>query len=197
MAIETEHHPILSVIRERQSVREYVDRDLPDDVIKKIIAAGIQAPSALGLQPWQFVVVRDRSLMRQVSDYCKPILAEKIEGEPRNPGIDTFLAALRDPEYSIFYNAPVLVLVLGTREVVSSVIDCTLCAGSMLLAARALGLGSCWIGSATLAGQNPGLITALKVPDDSQIVAPLIFGYPAASLPPKPERREPRITWIP
>ena len=196
MAIETEHHPILSVIRERQSVREYADRDLPDEIIKDIIAAGIQAPSALGLQPWQFVVVRDRSLMRQVSDYCKPILAEKIEGEPRNPGIDTFLAALRDPEYSIFYNAPVLVLVLGAREVVSSVIDCALCAENMLLAAWALGLGSCWVGSAALIEQNPDLLAALKVPDDHQIVAPLIFGYPAP-LTPKLERREPRITWVP
>jgi nitroreductase len=196
MATDTEHHPIFSVIRERQSVRNYADRKVPDDSIRKVIAAGIQAPTALGLQPWQFVVVRDRDLMRKASDYCKPILVEKIEEEPRNPGTDIFLAALRDPEYSIFYNAPVLILVLGAREVVSSVIDCALCAENMLLAAWALGLGSCWVGSAALVGQNPDLLAALKVPDDHQIVAPLIFGYPAP-LPPKLERRKPRITRIP
>ena len=196
MATDAEHHQIFSVIRERRSVRNYTDREVPDESIQKIIAAGIQAPTALGLQPWQFVVVRDRDLMRQGSDYCKPILAEKIREEPRHPETEAFLAALRDPAYSIFYNAPVLVLVLGAREVVSSVIDCALCAENMLLAAWALGLGSCWVGSATLVEQNPRLLAALRVPDDHQIVAPLIFGYPALLLP-KPERREPLITWVP
>jgi nitroreductase len=195
MLTDIEPVEILTVIRERRSIRNYTNREVPETVLRTIIAAGVQAPTALGLQPWQFVVVRDRDLMRQASDYCKPILAEKI-GEESRPGTDEFLAALRNPDYSIFYNAPVLVLILGDREVVSSVLDCTLCAENMMLAAWALGLGSCWIGSATLIQQNPNLLAALKVPDDYQVVAPLIFGYPAPLLP-KPERREPRITWIP
>lgn len=195
MMTEAESIEIFSVIRERRSVRNYTDRELPDEALRAIIAAGIQAPTALGLQPWQFVVVRDRDLMQRASDYCKPILVEKI-GEESRPGTEEFLAALRNPEFNIFYNAPVLVLVLGAREVVSSVIDCALCAENMLLAAWALGLGSCWVGSATLVEQNPRLLAALRVPDDHQIVAPLIFGYPALLLP-KPERREPLITWVP
>lgn len=194
MVTDTEATGIFSVIRERRSVRNYTDRDVPDEALRAIIAAGVQAPNALGLQPWRFVVVKDRNLMRRASDYCKPILVEKI-GEESRPGMEGFLAALRDPGYSIFYNAPVLVLILGAREVVSSVLDCTLCAENMMLAAWALGIGSCWVGSAALVQQNPDLLAALRVPDDHQIVAPLIFGYPAP-LPPKPGRREPRITWI-
>lgn len=196
MLAGTTEHQILSLIRDRQSVRDYVDREIPVESIREIIAAGIQAPTALGLQPWRFVVVRDNDLIRRISDFCKPILVEKIEGEPSHPGTEFFLAALKDPEYSIFYGAPVLILVLGAREVISSVIDCTLCAENMLLAAWALGLGSCWVGSATLVEQSPELLEELKVPDDHQIVAPLIFGYPAA-LPPKSERRKPLIAWIP
>ncbi len=197
MVIGTSERQTLAVIQDRQSVRDYTDREVPDESIQKIIVAGTQAPTALGLQPWRFVVVRDRDLMRRISDYCKPVLAESIEGEPRYPGTEFFLAALKDPGYSIFYNAPVLILVLGAREVVSSVIDCALCAENMLLAAWALGLGSCWVGSATLVEQSPDLLTALKVPGDHRIVAPLIFGYPATPLPPKRERRDPLITWIP
>ena len=192
--MDTEATGIFSVIRERRSVRNYTDRDVPDEALRAIIAAGVQAPNALGLQPWRFVVVKDRNLMRRASDYCKPILVEK-NGEESRPGMAGFLAALRDPGYSIFYNAPVLVLILGAREVVSSVLDCTLCAENMMLAAWALGIGSCWVGSAALVQQNPDLLAALKVPDDHQIVAPLIFGYPAP-LPPKPGRHGPRITWI-
>ncbi|HOI59061.1 MULTISPECIES: nitroreductase [unclassified Methanoculleus] len=195
MMTEPETIGIFSVIRERRSVRNYTDREVPDEALRAIIAAGIQAPTALGFQPWQFVVVRDRDLMQRASDYCKPLLLEKIGAEPR-PGMEEFLAALENPEFSIFYNAPVLVLVLGARDAVSSVLDCTLCAENMMLAAWALGIGSCWVGAATLVEQNPGLRAALKVPDDHQVVAPLIFGYPAP-LPPKPARREPRIAWVP
>jgi nitroreductase len=65
----------------------------------------------------------------------------------------------------------------------------------MMLAAWALGIGSCWIGSAAIVEKNPALLAELKVPDGYRIVAPLVFGYPAG-LPPKPARREPLITWI-
>ncbi|MDK2916238.1 MAG: hypothetical protein PWR25_795 [Euryarchaeota archaeon] len=195
MMTEAESIEIFSVIRERRSVRNYTDRELPDEALRAIIAAGIQAPTALGLQPWQFVIVKDRALMRRASDYCKPILIEKIEEEGKS-GTEEFLAALKNPEFNIFYNAPVLILVLGAREAVSSFLDCALCAENMMLAAWALGIGSCWIGSAALIQQNPDLLAALKVPDNHQIVAPLIFGYPA-TLSPKPVRREPRITWVP
>ncbi|ABN57286.1 nitroreductase [Methanoculleus marisnigri JR1] len=192
---DTESIEIFAVIRERRSVRNYADRDVPDEALRAIIAAGIQAPTALGLQPWQFVIVKDRGLMQRVSDYCKPILIEKI-GEEARPGTEEFLAALKNSDFNIFYNAPVLILVLGAREAVSSVLDCALCAENMMLAAWALGIGSCWIGSAALVQQNPDLLAALKVPDDHQIVAPVIFGYPAP-LSPKAARREPRITWVP
>ena len=183
-----------SVIRERRSVRNYTDRDVPDAALRAIIAAGTQAPTALGLQPWRFVIVKDRALMQRVSDYCKPILIERI-GEEAGAGMEEFLAALKNPGFNIFYNAPVLVLVLGAREAVSSFLDCALCAENMMLAAWALGIGSCWIGSAALVQENPDLLTALKVPDDHQIVAPLIFGYPGP-LSPKAARREPRIDWV-
>lgn len=109
--------------------------------------------------------------------------------------MEEFLAALKNPGFNIFYNAPVLVLVLGAQNAISSFLDCALCAENMMLAAWALGIGSCWIGSAALVQENPDLLTALKVPDDHQIVAPLIFGYPGP-LSPKAARREPRIDWV-
>ncbi|WP_244987635.1 nitroreductase family protein [Methanoculleus chikugoensis] len=195
MMTDAESIEIFSVIRERRSVRNYTDRDVPDAALRAIIAAGIQAPTALGLQPWRFVIVKDRALMQRVSDYCKPILIERI-GAEGGTGMEEFLAALKNPGFNIFYNAPVLVLVLGAQNAISSFLDCALCAENMMLAAWALGIGSCWIGSAALVQENPDLLTALKVPDDHQIVAPLVFGYPAP-LSPKPVRREPRIDWVP
>ncbi len=92
MMTATEPIEIFSVIRERRSVRNYTDRAVPDEALRAIIAAGVQAPTALGLQPWQFVVARDRDLMQRASDYCKPILVEKV-GEESRPGTEEFLSA--------------------------------------------------------------------------------------------------------
>jgi nitroreductase len=194
MAIEGVADTVFSVITKRRSIRDYTDREVSDTTIREIIGAGIQAPNGLGFQPWRFVVVRNRDLMKQVSDYCKPILARSIEGVP-GPQVEAFLKMLKNDEYNIFYNASVLILVLGAQDTTTSFLDCTLCAENMMLAAWSLGLGSCWIGSAMPVQQNPGLLAELQVPDGYQIVAPLIFGYPGF-IPEKPGRRDPEIVWV-
>ena len=46
-------------IRKRRDIRSYIKKDVPDDVIKKIIEAGRLAPSAMNLQPWHFIVIKN------------------------------------------------------------------------------------------------------------------------------------------
>lgn len=185
---------VFRTIGERRSIREYDEREVPEEVIRRIIGAGVQAPTGLGVQPWRFSVVRDRKLMREVSDYCKAAMLANFE-ETTDENVQRFLSLLRQKEFNIFYNAPVLILVLGAVEDPMSTLDCTLCAENMLLAAWSLGIGSCWIGSAGVVQENPDLLERLAVPDGYGVVAPLIFGYPA-DVPGKPERREPDITWV-
>jgi len=186
---------VLECIRERTSIRKYAERPVPDNIIHSIIRAGIEAPTAMGLQPWRFVVIRDKGLIKRISDFCKGNLLESLEQYPPEHA-EPFRKVLRDPAYSIFFNAPVLIFVLGDDRCNQSVYDCTLCAGTMLLAASALGLGGCWMGSAEVVAENPALLDELQVPGHFRIVAPLIFGYPAAAQPKKPERRDPLLIWF-
>jgi nitroreductase len=186
---------VLECIRERKSIRKYADRPVPDNLIQSIIHAGIEAPTAMGLQPWRFVVIRDKGLMKRISDFCKGALLESLERYPPEHA-EPFRKVLRDPGYSIFFNAPLLIFVLGDDRCPQSGYDCTLCAGNMLLAASSLGLGGCWMGSAEVVAESPELLGQLRVPEHFRIVAPLIFGYPAVTQPKKPERREPFMVWI-
>jgi nitroreductase len=186
---------VLECIRERKSIRKYVDRPVPDNIIQSIIHAGIEAPTAMGLQPWRFVVIRDRGLMKRISDFCKSALLESLEQYPPEHA-EPFRNLLRDPGYSIFFNAPLLILVLGDDRCSQSGYDCTLCAGNMLLAASSLGLGGCWMGSAEVVAESTELLDQLRIPGHFRIVAPLIFGYPDVTQPKKPERREPYTVWI-
>jgi nitroreductase len=185
---------VFRTIGERRSIREYEEREVPEEVIRRLIDIGVQAPTGLGIQPWKFVVVRDKALMREVSDYCKAALIEDSEGTT-DENIQRFVSLLSQKEFNIFYNAPVLIAILGAVEDDMSAVDCTLCAENMMLAAWSIGIGSCWIGSASIVNEDPDLMERLAVPEEYDLVAPLIFGYPA-KVPEKPERREPDITWI-
>ncbi len=194
MAGEGDAEAVIGAINGRRSIREYEKRDLAEDAIRRIVDAGVQAPTGLGFQPWRFVVVRDRALMREVSDYCKTTMIATLEGT-EDERAQWFLSLLKQEDFNIFYNAPVLVLVFGAADDPMSSIDCTLCAENMMLAAWSLGVGSCWIGSASVVAQNPDLMERLQAPEGYNLVAQLIFGYPAA-VPEKPERREPDVTWV-
>lgn len=190
----TEVEMVLAVIRGRRSIRAYEGRPLDKEAVTAIIDAGVHAPTAMGLQPWRFIVVRDRGLMKQISDYCKPILRRMLEGATDETAV-RFRELLLREDFEIFYGAPVLVLVLGDEKNPSSTYDCTLCAGTMMLAAHAMGIGSCWIGAAGPVAGSPELMKTLKVPAGYEIIAPLIFGYPRER-PEMPERVEPEITWV-
>jgi nitroreductase len=52
-------NPVLEAIHTRRSVREFEDKDVPDELIEKLLTAGIWAPSGLNNQPWRFTIVKD------------------------------------------------------------------------------------------------------------------------------------------
>jgi nitroreductase len=57
---------MLEVIKGRRSIRDFCDKELPDEHLRLILEAGIWAPSGSNLQPWEFVLVKDRDLLEKV-----------------------------------------------------------------------------------------------------------------------------------
>jgi len=189
-----DENPVIENIKTRRSIREYLDTPLSEETIKNIIDAGRYAPTGINLQPWRFVVVQNKEMMKKLSDYARPILVKNIEGR-NDAGAVNFLKRLKDKYFDLFYYAPVLIFVIGIKNNALTDYDCSMCAGNMMLAAHSLGIGSCWIGGAAVIKQNDELMAELKIPRNYKIVAPLIFGYPK-TMPPIPEKREPVITWM-
>jgi nitroreductase len=102
---------------------------------------------------------------------------------------------LNDAGFDIFYHAPVLIVICSVAEIPWAVEDCALAAENLMLAARAAGLGTCWIGFAqAFLGTAEGK-AALKLPAAYKPVAPIILGHPKAAPAPVP-RKEPEIRWI-
>jgi len=176
----------------RRAVRDFTGEPVAEALIRGLIDAAVQAPSAVNQQPWSFTVVRDRALLARISEAAK---AHMLATMPAGPASRRFQALLSDPDFDIFYHAPVLIVISCTGDSPWAIEDCALAAQNLMLAAREAGLGTCWIGFAqgwlgTAEGKTALGLTPAHVP-----VAPIILGHPA-SLPPPVPRKAPNIRWI-
>jgi len=175
----------------RRSVREYTAQVVDESAIVRLIDAAVHAPNAVNQQPWTFTVVRDQSVLDRISRGAKSHMLATMAG---NPHADHFRARLSDPNFQIFYHAPVLVLISAIAEGPWIVEDCALAAENLMLAAYATGLGTCWIGFAQGFLNTPGGKDMLGLPAACVPVAPIIVGHPKAAPPPVP-RNAPKIRW--
>ena len=167
---------LMEAIYNRRSVRFYTEETVDKDTIEKLIKAGIQAPSAMNVQPWAFGVIQDKALMQKISDDTKAYLLASISAKPY---LERYRQIFSDPEFHVFYNAPALIITFAKTEGPNASCDCTLAAENIMLAAHSLGLGSCWIGFAQMSLNTPELKEQLGIPKEYTIVAPLIIGHPS------------------
>lgn len=182
---------LLQAINERRSVREYTDESVSDAVVRELIDAALQAPSAINQQPWCFVVVKDQALLAHISDHAKAHLLRASLGAPAHP----FRDMLNDPNFDIFYHAPVLIVITAAQPTDWVVEDCALAAENLMLAAHATGLGTCWIGFAQYWLGTADGKAALGLPASYAPIAPIIVGHPRRKPTPVP-RKEPNIRWL-
>ncbi len=180
----------------RRSVRDYRPADVPDDILKELIKAGTYAPTAVNKQPWRFVVVKNMDTIRRLSDRAKKSWLDSA-GKVDDPHMKQIVGAMKMPEFNIFHNAPVLVLIFSAPDAYSPQYDCALAAENMMLAARSLGIGSCWIGFGMPLGNDKEVLDELKVPEGHKLMAPLIFGYPVKDIQTAPTRKEDVVlNWV-
>jgi nitroreductase len=175
----------------RRAVRDFTAEPVDEKTLRQLIDAAIQAPSAVNQQPWSFCVVRDKKLLAQISNGAKSYMLRTSQMAASHH----FQELLSDPNFDIFYHAPVLVLISSVVESPWAVENCSLAAENLMLAARAAELGTCWIGFVQRWLGTPEGKTALNLPDSCVPVAPIIVGHPKVA-PPPVARKEPDIRWI-
>lgn len=152
-------------IRTRRSIRRFLDSPVPEDVLESLLCSAMYAPSACNQQPWQFVVIKDRQLLREV------------------PKINPYAAMAAD--------APVAILVCGDSSLEKVpgywVVDCSAAVQNLLLAAHALGLGAVWTGVYPQQERVEAFRGLLGLPQNVTPHSLIPLGYPAEQ-PPQEER---------
>ena len=162
----------------RRSVKKYKSDPVPQDLLEKIIEAGLCAPSGLNKQAAIILAVTDRQVRDELSKL--------------NAGKDPFFRA--DP----FYDAPVVLVVLADKSVPTYLYDGSLVMENLQLAAHALGLGACWIHRAKETFEMPegkAILQKLGLEGDYEGIGNCILGY-ADIDPEKKPRKENRVFWI-
>jgi len=182
---------VLKTIYARHSVRSFAPTIVNSATIQTLLDAAVHAPTAMHEEPWAFVVVQNQALLQRVSDTAKPIFVEELRHRNAHGASQSFDHFIR-PDFNIFHGASTLIIICARPLGSFVVADCWLAAENLLLAASAMGLGSCVIGSAVAALNIHKVKKELGIPDEYSAVAPIIIGVPSGETPPT-SRKEPAI----
>ena len=181
------------LLTKRRSVRDYEDKEVPLDTLMQIINESCLAPSSSNRQPWHFIIITNKDVIKRLSDESKRNLLVDLERNPASPS-SNYEAILRDKQFNVFYNAPCLVFIAGPKDLLSIQVDCALAASYFMFSACARGLGTCWIGLGRFI-KDKELLDLIGMPEGDQIVAPIIMGYPKG-IPGVPDRMGPQVLKI-
>ncbi len=165
--IVMEMNPVLSNIMARRSVRKYLDKPVEHDKLEVVVRAGINAPSGMNRQPWIVRVVEDQQLIADVNEVFKRNNPEQVA---------------RDPNFkNMFRNAPNLICVCTPAEG-GGELDAGLLGENMMLAAQAMGLGTCCLGGPVrFLNTNADarfFLDRLDIPEGYKLNYILAIGYP-------------------
>ncbi len=148
---------VLEAIFTRRSIRKFTGEPVAPETIKTLLEAAMSAPTAAGVQPWRFVVLTDRAVLDAV------------------PTVHPAAGMIRE--------APLAILVCGdtTSEKYGAywVQDCSAAMQNLLLAARALGLGSCWCGIHSQPNREEGIRRLFRLPPEISPLGLAVIGHPA------------------
>lgn len=182
---------VFEAILARRSVRSYRDGDLDQKTIRTLLEAAVRAPTAVHEEPWAFVIVQNRQLLHRLSERAKPLFAEEVRHVSMARASHAF-DVFASPDFNIFYDAGTLIVICAKPTGPFVTADCWLAAENLMLAACAMGLGTCVIGSALQALNIPEIKAELSIPAEYSAVAPIIVGHPRGETPATP-RREPLV----
>ncbi len=191
-AVEVDQMDVMQAIYQRRAVRSFAARPVEAEVLRALIDAAIQAPSAINLQPWRFAVVQRRETLRRIAAAARDHLLSMMH--PESPFL-RFRSMLEDPACDVLHGAPALVVICATSAEPQAAEDCALAAQNLMLAAYARGLGTCCIGLARPWLNQPEGKRLLRIPAVCVPILPIIVGEPTAT-PPAPGRHAPHIDWI-
>lgn len=187
-------------IRERKSIRAYKHDPIPKETIEEILRLTIHAPSAINLQPWEFIVVTgeekerlSRKLLKAYKEKqisCSPenvkplpetyrqrVIASSESMEPYLKQIGVSFKQFTNEGSCNFYGAPVAIIIcLDDSFSKARMVDIGVVLGYLVLSAHGFGLATCPIG--LIAAYEDEIKDLLNIPENKNVIIGIALGYP-------------------
>ncbi|MXN90474.1 nitroreductase [Flavobacterium sp. Sd200] len=173
---------ILDNILTRRSIRKYTAQQVTKAQIDTIMKSAIYAPSALNKQPWEVRVVQNQEILKEINQrFLNFAEGKEFQGSA---------AHYKEPGFSIFHNAPTLIVIARDKSSDISYLDSGIILQNILLSSHAIGLGTCPLGTLVSILNNPDnkdILELLNIPDGYEVAINISLGYPAEA-PVAPKR---------
>ena len=182
---------VLQNIKARRSVRAYTGRQVPAQDLDLILEAAASAPNGMHYETWHFTAIQNEALLTELNEAVKAAFAKSGEARLRERG--------NSPTYCCYYHAPTLVIVSNEPTQWWASMDCACALENIFLAARSLGIGSCWINQVGQTCDDPGVravLTRLGVPAGHKVYGCAALGYEPADAPVKERKLKPGTVTI-
>lgn len=180
-------HDLIDVIRSRRSVRSFRSDSIPDEHLKVILDAARLAPTVGNEQPWHFLVVRDRLSVRNLRGKLERSVRARVDETYADPeDRPTHLTNVLT-RFDEIFAAPVFVFIFVETSRYPELVryDGALAAENLMLAAKALGYGSCFM---TSFFPERVVREHFAVPEDLKLVCVVPVGLPT-EWPPEPTKK--------
>ena len=170
----------LENIKTRRSIRKYKPDMVPQEILDKIIEAGLYAASGMGQQNTIIIQVTNKELRDKISKMNQEIGGWKEGFDP-------------------FYGAPAMLIILAKKDWSNRVYDGSLVMGNLMLAAHDLGIGSCWIHRAKQEFETDWgreFLKSLGIEEEYEGIGHCALGYVDGDYPKAPTIKENRVYYV-
>ncbi len=156
------------LILARRSTRVYQKKQVPEQMVRRILECGRYAPSEGNYQPWRFVVVRDQAMLKEMEADAQEVISriwkvinyqdqpwkkyhtkllEFLSPNNLHPIPSGAIQAVAEGDFNVLWGAPMAILIFKDKRGIGNPdLDVGIAGTNMVLAAHSMGLGTCWIG---------------------------------------------------
>jgi len=150
----------ITIIKKRRSIRSYENKPIPKKILEELIDCGRLAPSAKNVQPWEFIVITEKKILDKLASFI------------------VYGSFLRD--------AACCILVLS-QNVQFYIEDGSAATENILVAAKSLNIGTCWIAGDKKEYADT-VLRLVNAPGDLKLVSIIALGYSHEKIAPKAKR---------
>jgi nitroreductase/NAD-dependent dihydropyrimidine dehydrogenase PreA subunit len=186
------------LLKSRRSIRLYKKKSVSKEIINKLIDIARYAPTAGNSQCVEWLVIDNQERINKIKNAVTDFIRFMITNQPefaKEAHMQLMLEGQESGKDVLLHHAPVLIITHAKSDDIMAPVACAGALTFFELAARSIGVGTCWAGFVMAASAFPPVKEALTIPEGHTNYGSMLVGYPKQKYHRIPTRKPPQITW--